>query len=99
LLDPWPWWLVGVYGAASVSLARRPEPQSDAAVNTVTGSIDQLTATQRLGEIAEILATGIRRLRARQLGTGLDAGEQVRLDFSPERSVSPDRSKPRRMTS
>jgi hypothetical protein len=51
---------------------------------------DQLTAAQRLAEVAEILAVGLLRLRARELG------EQVGLDFSPERSVSPDRLRLRR---
>ena len=39
---------------------------------------------------------GMLRLRARDLGTHRGDGEKVRLDFSPERSVSPDRSRPRR---
>ena len=52
-----------------VPLANRPEPQTVAAVNIVSDSIDQLTAAQRLAEVAEILAAGILRLRARQLGT------------------------------
>jgi hypothetical protein len=62
----------------------------------VTGSIDQLTAAQRLGEVAEILAAGILRLRSRQLGTQQGDGEQVRLDFSPKGSVHADQSRPRR---
>ena len=53
-------------------------------------------ATQPLAEVAEILAAGILRLRARQLGTHRGDGEQVRLDFSPERSVHADRLRPRR---
>jgi hypothetical protein len=51
---------------------------------------DQTTAAQRLAEVAEILAAGLLRLRARELG------EQDRLDFSPNQSVSPDRLRPRR---
>jgi len=53
-------------------------------------------ATQRLAEAAEILAAGILRLRARELGTHLGDGEQVRLDFPPERSVHAARLQPRR---
>jgi hypothetical protein len=53
----------------------------------------------RLAEVAEILAAGILRVRARQLGTHPGDGGQVRLDFPPERSVSPDRLRPRRTPS
>jgi hypothetical protein len=79
-----------------VSPAKRPEPQTIAAVNTVSAPIDQLSAAQRLAEVAEILAAGILRLRSRQLGTYQGDGEQVRLDFPPERSVHADRLRPRR---
>ena len=53
-------------------------------------------ATQPLVEVAEILAAGILRLRSRQLGTHRGDREQVRLDFSPGRSVHADRLRPRR---
>jgi hypothetical protein len=53
---------------------------------------DQATAAQRLAEVAEILAAGLLRLRAREIG------EQVGLDFSPNQSVSPDRLRPRGMS-
>jgi hypothetical protein len=59
-------------------------------------AVDRLSPAQRLGEVAEILAAGILRLRSRQLGTHRGAGEQVRLDFSPERSVHADPLRPRR---
>jgi hypothetical protein len=48
--------------------------------------IDRLTTAQRLGEVAEILAAGMLRLR-RKLGQIPVTGEQVRLDYSPRRSV------------
>ena len=62
----------------------------------MSSPIDRLTAAQRLAEVAEILAAGMLRLRARELGTQRSDGERVRLDFSPGRSVSPDRLRPRR---
>ena len=62
----------------------------------MSGSAGQLTAAERLAEVAEILAVGMLRLRARELGTHRGDGEPVRLDFSPGRSVSPDRLRPRR---
>lgn len=58
---------------------------------------DSLPAAQRLAEVAEILSVGMLRLRARELGTHRGDGEQVRLDFSPGRSVHADRLRPRRM--
>ncbi len=57
---------------------------------------ERVAAAPRLSEVAEILAAGILRLRARQLGTHGGDGEQVRLDFLPDQSVSPDRLAPRR---
>jgi hypothetical protein len=63
---------------------------------TTTLAGEQLSTFQRLDEVAAILATGIQRLRTRQLGAGRDTGEQVRLDFPPERSVHADRLRPRR---
>ena len=45
-------------------IPQRPEPQTVATVNTVSDPIDQLSATRRLAEVAEILAAGILRLRA-----------------------------------
>ena len=71
---------------------RKPLPQ----VNAVSGAIDRLTAAQRLAEVAEILAAGLLRLRARELGSHRGDGEQVRLDYSPGRSVHADRLRPRR---
>lgn len=57
-------------------------------------------AVAHLGEVAELLALGLLRARARRLGlaSGNDGGdpEQVRLDFGPGRSVSPDRLEPPR---
>jgi hypothetical protein len=69
-----------------VPVAHRPEPQFASAVNIVSDPIDQLTPAQRLGEVAEILAAGMLRLR-RKLGQIPVTAEPVRLDFSPERSV------------
>lgn len=62
----------------------------------MSGAADRLTVAQRLAEVAEILAAGLLRLRARQLGSHRGDVEQVRLDFPPQRSVSPDRLRPRR---
>ena len=56
----------------------------------------QLNAAEHLAEIAEILAAGVLRLRRRQLGDHPGDQEQVRLDFSPDRSVHGGRSRPRR---
>jgi hypothetical protein len=47
---------------------------------------DLMTAAERLDEIAEILAAGILRLRARQRALRGSTGEHVRVDFSPGRS-------------
>ena len=58
---------------------------------------DYRAASQRLAEVAEILAAGILRLRAREFGTHRGDGEQARLDFSPERSVHAARLRPRRV--
>ena len=46
---------------------------------------DLMTPAERLDEIAEILAAGI--LRARRKLRGEHRRDQVRLDFSPDRSV------------
>jgi hypothetical protein len=45
-----------------------------------------MTPAERLEEIAEILAAGILRLRARLSAPRGSTGEQVRVDFSPGRS-------------
>ena len=45
-----------------------------------------LTADERLEEIAELLAAGIIRARARLRAPQGSTGEQVRVDFSPRRS-------------
>jgi hypothetical protein len=47
---------------------------------------DLMTPAERLDEIAEILAAGILRLRARQGALGGRTRKQVRVDFSPRRS-------------
>ena len=62
----------------------------------MSSAADRLTVAQRLAEVAEILAAAMLRLRARELGTHRADAKQVRLDFPPERSVSPDRLRPRR---
>jgi hypothetical protein len=54
----------------------------------------RMTPDERLGEVADILARGILRLRARKLGTltalSADQGDR-RLDFPPDqRTVSHD---------
>jgi hypothetical protein len=45
-----------------------------------------MTPAERLDEIAEILAAGILRLRARLRGPRGSTAEQVSVDFSPGRS-------------
>jgi hypothetical protein len=45
-----------------------------------------MTPAERLDEIAEILAAGILRARARLRAPQGSTGEQVRVDFSPDRS-------------
>jgi hypothetical protein len=47
---------------------------------------DLMNPAERLDEIAEILASGILRLRARLSAPRGSTGEQVRVDFSPRRS-------------
>jgi hypothetical protein len=47
---------------------------------------DLMTPTERLDEIAEILAAGILRIRARLRAPQGSTTEQVRVDFSPRRS-------------
>jgi hypothetical protein len=47
---------------------------------------DLITPAERLDEIAEILASGILRLRARLRAPQGTTTEQVRVDFSPRRS-------------
>ena len=47
---------------------------------------DLMTPAERLDEIAEILAAGILRLRARLRAPRGSTTEQVRVDFSPRRS-------------
>jgi hypothetical protein len=47
---------------------------------------DLMTPAERLDEIAEILAAGILRLRARLRAPRGSTGEPVRVDFSPRRS-------------
>jgi plasmid stability protein len=56
---------------------------------------DEPAAAQRLAEVAEILAAGMLRLRRKQ-GQVPATEEQVRLDFSPERSVHAGRLRQRR---
>ena len=47
---------------------------------------DFMTPAERLDEIAEILAAGILRVRARLRAPRGSTAEQVRVDFSPKRS-------------
>jgi hypothetical protein len=47
---------------------------------------DVMTPAERLDEIAEILAAGILRVRARLRAPRGSTAEQVRVDFSPRRS-------------
>jgi hypothetical protein len=47
---------------------------------------DLMTPAERLDEIAEILAAGILRLRARLRAPQGSTAEQVSVDFSPRRS-------------
>jgi hypothetical protein len=47
---------------------------------------DLMTPAERLDEIAEILAAGILRVRARLRAPQGSTAEQVRVDFSPDRS-------------
>jgi hypothetical protein len=57
-----------------------------------------MTSAERLDEIAEILAAGILRVRARLRAPQGSTPEQVRVDFSPRRSghVAPSRQRRRR---
>jgi hypothetical protein len=59
---------------------------------------DLMTPAERLDEIAEILATGILRARARLRAPRGSTAEQVRVDFSPDRSghVAPSGRRRRR---
>jgi hypothetical protein len=47
---------------------------------------DLMTPAERLDEIAEILAAGILRVRAHLRAPQGSTAEQVRVDFSPDRS-------------
>ena len=47
---------------------------------------DRMTPAECLDEMAEILAAGIMRVRARLRAPQGSTKEQVRVDFSPERS-------------
>jgi hypothetical protein len=47
---------------------------------------DRMTPAERLDEIAEILAAGIMRVRARLRAPQGSTTEQFRVDFSPDRS-------------
>jgi hypothetical protein len=47
---------------------------------------DLMTPAERLDEIAEILAAGVLRVRARLRAPRGSTVEQVRVDFSPDRS-------------
>jgi hypothetical protein len=47
---------------------------------------DLMTPAERLDEIAEILAAGILRVRARLRAPQGSTAEQVRVDFPPDRS-------------
>jgi hypothetical protein len=57
-----------------------------------------MTPAERLDEIAEILAAGILRVRARLRAPRGSTAEQVRVDFSPDRSghVTPSGQRRRR---
>jgi hypothetical protein len=57
-----------------------------------------MTPAERIDEIAEILAAGILRVRARLCAPQGSAAEEVRVDFSPYRSghVTPYRRRRRR---
>jgi hypothetical protein len=55
---------------------------------------DLMTPTERLDEVAEILAAGILRVRGKLRGE--DRGDRVQLDFSPDRSMHADRSSRRK---
>jgi hypothetical protein len=57
---------------------------------------DLMTPAERLDEIAEILAAGILRLRARLRAPRGSTTEQVRVDFSPDRSMHADRPRRRK---
>ena len=47
---------------------------------------DLMTPAERLDEIAELLAAGILRVRARTRALQGSRKERVRVDFSPDRS-------------
>jgi hypothetical protein len=59
---------------------------------------DLMTPAERLDEIAEVLAAGILRVRARLSAPQGSTAEQVRVDFSPNRSghVAPSGQRRRR---
>ncbi len=59
---------------------------------------DLMTPTERLDEIAEILAAGILRARARLRAPQSSTTERVCVDFSPDRSghVAPSGRRRRR---
>ena len=59
---------------------------------------DLMTPAERLDEIAEILAAGILRVRARLRAPRGSTAEQVPVDFSPRRSghVAPSGQRRRR---
>jgi hypothetical protein len=48
---------------------------------------DLMTAEERLTEVAQILATGLLRLRRRESERHVSHLEKKNLDFSPDRSV------------
>jgi hypothetical protein len=75
---------------ASLSISRR------AAANGLQPSL--MTPKERLDEIAEVVAAGILRLRARLRAPRGSTREQVRVDFSPRRSghVAPSGQRRRR---
>jgi hypothetical protein len=50
-------------------------------------SPDLMTPEERLGEVAQILAAGLMRLRRRQSAAEASRSGDFRLDFSPARSV------------
>ena len=59
---------------------------------------DRMTPAECLDEVAEILATGIMRVRARLRAPQSSTREQFRVDFSPDRSghVAPNGRRKRR---
>ena len=53
---------------------------------------DLMTPAERLDEIAEILAAGVVRVRARLGAPRGSTPEQVRVDFWPRRSGTPPKT-------